>query len=172
MTSIFSKIRHLQPFKISLCLSSCIVPPQKHHLYYFFQAHLPTHFFKMKKIYKLVFLSFSFIIFHNAAFTQTWQAATWTPSGTCTGNEPTILKVFVDACYEPESKNEFIYMKTSAAGWDYSNFSMKGGAGGNTQPMPLINCSGFGGGIMQLLRQREILKGCKWRILLKMEVIF
>ena len=81
---------------------------------------------------------FSFGVFKAEA--QPWPNGVWTTTGTCTGNEPEITKIFVDACYDPESKNEFVYMKTGATGWDYSAFSMMGGA---AQP-PLQNCSGFG----------------------------
>ncbi len=84
---------------------------------------------------------FSFGVFKAKA--QPWPNATWTSTGTCTGNEPEITKVFVDACYDPEEKNEFVYMKTGATGWDCSNFSINGGALQNPPTVPLLNCGSF-----------------------------
>jgi gliding motility-associated-like protein len=75
-------------------------------------------------------LFFAFFLLYNAnLLAQPWPNANWTTTGTCTGTEPEILKVFIDACYDPEDRNEFVYMKTGASGWDYSNFSINGGSG-------------------------------------------
>ncbi len=71
---------------------------------------------------------------------QPWPNATWTGSGACAGDEPEILKAYIDACFGPEQQNEFVYMKTGANGWNYSNFTMEGGS---SQPNPLSVASNF-----------------------------
>jgi gliding motility-associated-like protein len=55
--------------------------------------------------------------------------ATWTNTG-CGPNDPAITKVFIDACYDPEGYNEFVYMKVGAAPWNWSNFVATGSGTG------------------------------------------
>ena len=55
----------------------------------------------------------------------------WTAVG-CTAADPKISKVFVNACYNPEGYNEFVYMQTGSTPWNWSNFNVTGSNVGYT----------------------------------------
>jgi gliding motility-associated-like protein len=103
----------------------------------------------MQHIYKILIIFFLTASLSPIA-AQPWPNATWTSSGPCTGDEPEIQKVFVDACFDPENLNEFVYMKTGPNGWNYSNFSMQGNSAQNgaagpppQAPQPLVTATSF-----------------------------
>lgn len=56
---------------------------------------------------------------------STFAQVTWTNTG-CSGTSPTIDKVFIDACADPEGYNEFAYMTVGSAPYDWSNLSISG----------------------------------------------
>jgi hypothetical protein len=66
---------------------------------------------------KLLFVIFSLGI----TVSLSAQTYTWTTTGNCGSTSPTIDKVFVDACADPESQNEFAYMTVGTASFDWSN---------------------------------------------------
>ena len=56
---------------------------------------------------------------------------TWTALG-CTTADPKVSKVFINACYNPEGYNEFVYLQTGSTPWNWSNFNVTGSNGGYT----------------------------------------
>lgn len=50
---------------------------------------------------------------------------TWTFTG-CNSTSPTIDKVFIDACANPEGYNEFAYLTVGSVSWDWSNLEIAG----------------------------------------------
>jgi gliding motility-associated-like protein len=73
----------------------------------------------------------------------------WTSTG-CTAASPKIDKVFIDACENPESQNEFLYMTIGEAAFNWSNMEITGSAVGlqfypyvSTGPTPSLNLRPF-----------------------------
>ena len=58
---------------------------------------------------------------------------TWTNTG-CNGTMPTIDKVFIDACANPEGVNEFLYMTIGTAPFNWSGMVFTGSNTYNTTP--------------------------------------
>ncbi len=87
---------------------------------------------------KNALVCFAFFLFVHGAEAQ----VTWTFTG-CNPTSPTIDKVFVDACANPEGYNEFAYLTVGTVAWDWSNLEITGAnigyqAGPNTGTSPII----------------------------------
>lgn len=78
---------------------------------------------RLQLSYKIKFILFCSLMFHKAAKSQ----VTWTSTG-CNGTSPTIDKVFVDACADPEGYNEFLYMTIGSQAFNWSNMEFTGSA--------------------------------------------
>ena len=62
---------------------------------------------------------------------ETHAQISWTNTG-CNGTMPTIDKVFIDACANPEGVNEFLYMTIGSAPFNWSNMVFTGSGTYNT----------------------------------------